>query len=243
MECTVYFHVTAFEPGRPVGCGIRVVDDDSARPIHESGICLPDTLDRHTAALDALTRVLDIILPLGSTRVALCCDNELLTRQVTGQTRVTMASLEARFHDTMMRLLQLDEWQITTIDGPEMSYVTDLATRAAREGQPVEALSFEQADQQRETRTGVPQWTVMLLEDPGRACPAGCGGQVRYPFGPDTPAGFCVHATRVVLEDGPLTWADPDQCRMTTVCPCCDVPISIERVRGTEEPTPPTTPC
>ncbi|MAE60014.1 MAG: hypothetical protein CMJ49_01510 [Planctomycetaceae bacterium] len=238
MDYTLYIHITSPHPGRPLACGIQIIDDDAARPIHESGSPLTDTEDRHAAAFDALNHALDLIVPLPAQRVALCCDNELLTQQVTGATPITIPALAERFNQTMNRLLRLHAWQINTVDSPPIARATELADAAARQGHTIEPITFDQADHRREPHTGVPQWTVTCLEDPGARCPAPPTPHTRYPFGPDTPAGLCVHAARAALDDGPLHWPDPNQQRMTTVCPHCHAPIRIERVGAADSNTP-----
>lgn len=81
-----------------------------------------------------------------------------------------------------------------------------------------------------------PQWTVQFTSAPPPAiCPAPCGNHQRYTFGPQMPAGLCVHAAAVILDEGPLVWDDPAQQRDRTWCPRCKAEMLIERAADPDQ--------
>lgn len=213
-------------------CGVIVTDARSARPIHESGDYLGDCPSAQDAAFAGLLKVLETLVPLSPESVELQCTNEWLVRQVTGAAPIESPAQIDLYEQVIGHLLRLDSWRISVSDVQEIQRAVDLAERAVTDAAGVSDLDVESAAQtQHEKHTGIPQWTVQLLDDPGPDCPARCRTDRKYAFGPDMPAGFCVHAGIVALTDGPLTWTDPQQKRMTTVCPHCDATLRIDLVR------------
>ena len=231
MELIVYLHSAVREQDDRAACGLVVTDALAARPIHEAGCLLGSSTDAATAALRALITALELIVPRQPHTVQFRCNDEAMVQQLTGTQPLTDDALRPLWDQAAALLLQLDRWQMQTWNPDELRRPADLALQAMDSGANVIELTMDEAAaQQRREHTGVPQWTVTLLEAPGPDCPAGCAANVKHPFGPDTPAGFCVHAAKAVLEDGPLTWTDPQQKRITTVCPHCEVPLRIELV-------------
>jgi len=213
-------------------CGLIVTDARSARSIHESGHYLGDCPSAQDAAFSGLLKVLQTVESLSPDTLELQSTNEWLVRQVTGASPVETPEQVELYERVIGHLLKLDSWRISVADVREIQRSVDLAERAVADAAGVSDLDVDAAARaHHEQHTGVPQWTVTLLDDPGRDCPARCQPNRKYAFGPDMPAGFCVHAGIVSLTDGPLTWSDPKQTRMTTVCPNCDVTLQIEVVR------------
>lgn len=209
-----------------------VIDARTARPIHESGGYLGDRATAQDAAFASLLTVLETIAEMNADSLELQCTNEWLVRQVTGASPIDQPTQMELYEQVVGRLLQLDTWKIVVVEATEIQRAADLAERAVADAAGLTDLNVNEARAaHHEQHTGVPQWTVELLEDPGPDCPARCRTGRKYAFGPDLPAGFCVHAGIVALTDGPLTWSDPDQKRMTTVCPNCDVALRITVVR------------
>jgi hypothetical protein len=231
MDLIVHFDCLVAQAAGPAACGVVVIDHNAARPVHEAGYYLGDQPSVSAANLAALVKSLEVVCTMGPGRVDLRCPDELLIRQVTGASPVVDGDQAPVFNQIVRALLRLDNWQISFADRDEYRRPTELAERAMNEAGEVTDLHAEDARRlHHQSHTGIPQWTVTLLEAPGADCPARCQAGAKYPFGPDVPAGLCVHAALVALTDGPLVWDDSDQTRMTTVCPHCDVPIEINRV-------------
>ena len=55
-----------------------------------------------------------------------------------------------------------------------------------------------------------------------------CDPDREYAFGPSMPEGMCIHAAKVILEEGPLIWP-PDQREGSTWCPRCNAKIILKR--------------
>ncbi len=215
---------------QPASCGLVVVDAAAARPVHQAGYFLGPVPLVEVAAYRALLRALELVLPMKPESVDLRCTSELLVQQMTGVYPVS-GEAERLCDEVQGHLLKLDTWRIASDVPEDATGATELARRALEDEQDLIALSAEDSPRRHHRDyTGVPQWTVELLEDPGPDCPAKCAAGIRYPFGPDLPAGFCVHAAREALNDGPLTWIDLSQRSMTTVCPHCEVPMRIKLV-------------
>ncbi len=214
-----------------VACGVVVTDTDAARSIHEAGYYLGELADRDRAAEEALLKAVTAAgeeepetLEVG------CTDAGLVERVTTGAVEGASEALQK----ALWALLGFENWRIRVVEQGEVQRAAELASEAMGRAGPVDVLNASTAaKQQKQAFTGVPQWTVTLLEDPGRDCPAGCGPDRTYPFGPDTPAGFCVYAARAVLQEGPLGWeAGSGQQRLTMLCPVCDAPMRIDRIGG-----------
>jgi ribonuclease HI len=209
-------------------CGIIAINRTTARCVQASGSYLAGIDNPDAAAWTALDRALDLAQSLEIERVELRSANRELVEQITGS-RAVEPACESMHEMAMCRLLQLDDWQIKY--DSEDTRAGELADQALACRGELDQLSTDDATRQQHVQhTGVPQWTVTLLEEPGPDCPARCRANQPYPFGPDTPAGLCVHAAQTALLEGPMAWSDPDQQRLTTVCPWCEVPIRIERV-------------
>jgi len=209
-------------------CPGVIINQTTARPVHEAGYYLGPTASAQAATFATLLKALEVALPLDPGRIELHCANELLVRQVTGQAAPGGDDELDLYEQSLGALLRLDSWQIRATEPAEVQRANDLAGHALHQAEDVHDLHVDDSTvRHRREHTGVPQWTVELLEDPGADCPARCVSGKRYAFGPDTPAGFCVHAAIVAMTDGPLTWPDPDQRRMTTSCPHCDTPLRI----------------
>lgn len=230
MHLTARFDCVRHEHHTDAACGLILFDQATARTIHETGCYLGKTHSPHHALLLALLRMLDLALPSKPQRLELACTSELLIRQITGELPISDPAERDLVEQAMAMLLKLDIWQISLTDDADRAQVSDLARRALLEACDVNDLDLQTSDlRHHPDHTGVPQWTIELLEDPGDQCPARCNSGRRYAFGPDTPAGLCVHAAIGALIDGPLCWPDPDQQRMTTSCAHCGTPLRIER--------------
>lgn len=230
MHLTVYIDTAADASGAAFAGGVVVVDATSARAIHEAGYPL-EANAAHAAVYDALLRAMDVVESMQATELDVRLTSQRVVNQITGVEPVEDETLAERFERVLAALLRIDTWKIG-LDHKPPPRTAALAGAALRaSGDVVELDPDAAAEQQKREHTGVPQWTAELLEEPGIDCPARCHESIRYAFGPDLPAGFCVHAASVVLTDGPLGWNDPDQTRMTTVCPFCDVPIQIEMIK------------
>jgi ribonuclease HI len=230
MDLLIHFDCVGLDEAGTAGLGVVITDRRTARAIHEVGCYLGPCGSPHGAQIAALVRALEMALPLQPERLELRCCNELLVRQLTGGASVAIGD-SAPLEQAVMQLLRVDSWQIGLADPADNQRARQLAQQAVDEAGDVTALHHDDAQQQqRRDHTGVPQWTLTLAEDPGPDCPAGCAARRAYPFGPDVPGGLCVYAALVGLTDGPLVWDDPQQRRMTSVCPQCEVPIEIDRV-------------
>jgi ribonuclease HI len=229
MDLSIEFASIIRARDGPSACGVVITDRTTARAIHASGHDLGTQPSAQAALLAALDQALDLAGPLEPQTVELRCASELLVRQITGRSPVADVPA-SRFESITRKLLGLDSWRITAADAAQMHRAQALAERALAEAGPVTELNpGDAAKRQQQRHTGVPQWTVELVGEP-HACPAGCCAGQRFAFGPDTPAGLCVHAAVVALTDGPMAWLSPDQQSMTTLCPHCECTIRLQRV-------------
>ena len=210
--------------------GVRLVDASTARPIHEAGYPVEAASTPLAAHYQALVYALRLAVPLEPSHVDLRCGSRDLVEQVTGAGPLEEEDLQSLYQQALQQLIRLDSWRIGAAEASENRRPAELARDALSRGETVVELDHATAQRQHSVEhTGVPQWTAELMEEPGGDCPAGCSAGVRHAFGPDTPAGFCVHAARVALLDGPLGWQDDAQQQMTTSCPRCDVPVRLVR--------------
>jgi hypothetical protein len=192
----------------------------------------------------SLVRALSITAEMAPETLAIQCGDELLARQVTGEARVVDEHANEQFDAVLGLLLQLSSWQIRAIEPEQMQDAMELARRALEEAGSVTDLDAAEAPRlHQQAHTGVPQWTLSILDQGDQPCPARCSEGQRFAFGPDTPAGLCVHAALVALTDGPLTWPDPTQRRMTTSCPHCDRTLRLEKLAGPDDPPPASGDC
>ncbi len=230
MDLSIDFASVTRGRAGPSACGVVITDRTSARTIHETGHYLGDQPSAQAALVAALSEALDAAVPLEPQAVELRCASELLVRQVTGQSPGgdTPQNL---LDEVTMKLLALDSWRIVATDAAESIRAAEsLAERALAGAGQVSDLEAEDAKRRRDVRfTGVPQWTVQLMEEP-EGCPAACRCGQRFAFGPDIPAGLCVHAALIALTDGPMVWNDPQQRQMTTLCPHCSCTIRIRQI-------------
>lgn len=232
MHLTAYFAARGVPDGGPASCGLVLNHRETERPIYEAGHFLGSQIRLEAAPYLALLRLLDIAADSSPDQLELCCPHRDLIEQITTASPSGPDEIQDLHTQVMMKLLRFDHWQIKLANPEPLRRPRELAESALREACDCVDLSIESStQQQKQQHTGVPQWIVELLEDPGADCPARCTVGRRYPFGPDLPAGFCVHAARIALEDGPLLWADTEQTRMTTMCPFCEIPMRIERVQ------------
>ena len=228
MELVVEIETVSDEAGRAAYAFI-VTDTDSARAVHEAAHPA-EHRDEMLVAYEALGRVLELLRDERPQVAQIHCTSRDLVDQITG-TAVAEGKAAAMYEAAMMQLLKLDSWSLSARDRGENRRALQLAQEALADGGDIVSLDIDEAASRQQQRyTGVPQWTVELLDEPGEACPARCRAATRYPFGPDTPAGFCVYAAAVARADGPMSWSDATQQRMTTMCPHCDMPLRIVRV-------------
>ncbi|MHB1157825.1 MAG: reverse transcriptase-like protein [Phycisphaerales bacterium] len=232
MDLILQFDHLVRGPRHATAAGIVITDAHAARAIHEAGHDLGDQPTPQAAAPAALLQALRIVEPLRPDTLELRCCNELLVRQITSGSVVSGGAEAAIYEQVLALLLRIDSWRITLIEPADNRRAYELAERAFAEGGPVTELHHNDSRQlHHSAHTGIPQWTVELLAPASdEPCPAHCVIGKKYPFGPDLPGGFCVHAAIVALTDGPMTWSDPDQKQMTTYCPHCETPLRITRV-------------
>jgi len=217
---------------RAGAAGVVVIDERRARPIHEAGYELQPVASAQAAAVAGLEKAVEVAAEMQPPSVAIRCDNELLVRQVTGAAPLDDEASTERHERVLQALLRLNSWHMAVAEPAEMQRASELAQRTLEEGE----APGEQAEAggggpaTGEEDPAPPQWVAALLDDPGPRCPARTQPGKRFPFGPETPAGFCVHAAAAAIDDGPLHWAEPAQRRMTTLCPHCDATLRLERV-------------
>lgn len=232
MDLQIVF--TANQPsGAPAVCAMVATDMANGGTIHEATCLIPADLSPTLTRYHAITRTLDLAEQLGATDLRLKCPWQSMVDQLTIGSPLEDQSPQAQtiFEQVLGRLWQLDTWQITTDkQSPEAKLAQRMMANAQDDPQAQIISDLDTAQRRREQYTGVPQWTVELLEDPGCDCPARCQPGKKYMFGPDTPQGLCVHAAAAALAEGPLQWTDPEQKRLTTICPHCEVPIRIDKI-------------
>ncbi len=224
MELRVCIDWVTDEPGRHYACGVVIVDTRTMRPIHESGHWLGAVPSDLEAAYRALLIGTEIAAAHHPENTQLRTPGgDTLANTVTGAAPVepTLAPWHERI---VSALLQLDGWYLDRLDRAEEPRAASLAQRALRDTQDLPNTPAP------DSTPAEPRWVVEFSTDTAPPCPKPTRMQNRYGFGPDTPAGLCVHAASAALSDGPLTWTDPAQRSMTTSCPKCGVPLSMRRV-------------
>lgn len=218
-----------------------MLDAETGQHLHAKGYVLGALPTPHAAAYVALVRAIELVIPLGPSDVEIRVSSQALINQITDAEPIDIddVSLIPLYEQAAASLLRLDIWKLRAADRKANRFVAELAQRALEAGADVEqtpqacdaAAAVSSTEAQINTRVAVPvdqsAWTVELLDEPDGDCPANCHTGIRYAFGPVTPAGFCVHAARAALNDGPLTWDDPAQKQLTTLCPECRVPLRI----------------
>ncbi|MEX2673705.1 MAG: hypothetical protein WD294_16515 [Phycisphaeraceae bacterium] len=226
--------------------GVVITEIETAKPVHAAGDLLPDAEAAPDALYRAMLQALSVIEELDPAEVELRCDSPTLVEQLTGGGAIEVeAGLEALFEQAMLRLLRLGLWRIRCVETAELHRPRELAEQtltatpgvepAPTEPEPTPDSPAENAAGNIRDKVGGGSgtrwggWSVVFAEDAGKRCPMDCRARQRFHFGPGTPEGFCIQALPAIAEDGPLTWDDPQQQRMTTQCPHCDVPMDIEK--------------
>jgi len=114
-------------PG-PAGAGV-VIEDEQGRLIHEAGYFL----GRHTnnaAEYHALLRALERAARVQSQALTICCDSELLVRQLTGEYQVRSDRLMALFNQAQLLLVRGPRWTIKHIPREQNQRADRLANLA-----------------------------------------------------------------------------------------------------------------
>lgn len=234
VDLTIFVSCRYVASEGQAAAGIVAVDEHRARAIHESGRELGVLGSAQEAAAAALERAIDVAEQFKPDSVAIRCDNELLVRQVTGAAEPGDAASRDRLGRVMVALLRLSGWHISVAEPSEARRSSELAQQAIEAGEVSVAVEDAEGGGAAGERVAVsPEWTAMLLAEPGPRCPSRMKPGRRYPFGPTTPSGCCIHAAEAALTDGPPRWLEAAQRRMTTLCPHCEAPIQLQR---TDEP-------
>ena len=225
-------------PG-PSAAAVIIRDADTNKTLHEAAYFLGRATN-NVAEYEGLIRALKIARQLGAKRVQIFADSELMVRQTTGQYRVKSAELKPLAQQAQSLLLKIDTWRIEHIPREQNREADQLVNRALDAGHDIQGSDSEQGGQTsasagRKTKRTMPKnqtgWTVKFLKAPPKACPARCPKGSVFRFGPDTPAGFCIHAAQAVFDENPVLWSQVARTQSQTHCPHCDAPLSIERIQ------------
>jgi ribonuclease HI len=222
-------------PG-PAAAGVTIRNSDTSATLHEGGYFL-GTATNNVAEYQGLLTALRVATGMDASRLTIYSDSQLMVRQITGSYRVKSAPLK-KLHDQAQSLLRgFEQWKITHVLRDANKRADELANLAMDAGRDVIVLpagdhSNEpplQADapDKRETQDrDSPCWTARLTGPTGPDCPARISQDQVFEFGPTTPAGFCVFAAQVVLDEA-LT-PPPGGCDRQATCPRCGVGIKLD---------------
>lgn len=212
------------ESSGPWAAGIVICDPAAGCRLNETGRKLEAAGDERAAHYQALLAGLQAAAAMSPEELEIRCVRHELVQRITGDPGAGVEEDELH-QQVMMQLLRFDIWRIVAVDAGELKRPLELAGQAL-------GLSSQQIAQAMPAAKAPigPRWTVQLMEEPGRDCPAGCREGVAYEMSATVPAGLCIHAARAALIDGPLGWKSAEQSRMTTYCDHCDVPLQITRL-------------
>lgn len=232
-------------PG-PASAAVVLTETDSRRVVHEAGYYLGRATN-NVAEYSALLRGLDVAVRVGAKVLHIRSDSELMVRQLEGQYRVKSPDLKPLFEQAQSLMRRLGQVHVQHVYRDKNKRADELANMAMDAKRDVIVVSGLDAPRPAEDPPGpasgqpstsapapdaptdpiLSRWTAELLRSPGPRCPAACSPGKLYAFGPDTPAGFCVHAAAAALSLGPLAWKPGQDNRDQFPCPRCGVTIRI----------------
>lgn len=238
-------HVDGASRGNPgpaaAGIVIRRLGSDDL--MLEAGYHL-GRMTNNCAEYEALIRALQITGDSEAGQVHIFSDSELMVRQITGEYRVKSPVLKPLYEQVQHLLLKLDHWQVQHIDREQNVRADELANLALDAGCDEVVLDkmdaaaggagqgLEPAGSNASTSVGQVRWTTNLAEGKANAtsCPLGCPNDTPFAFGPATPSGFCIHATKAVFAatpiDAPVKFGNLR--RIETTCEHCGLLVRIE---------------
>ncbi|GAB4189744.1 MAG: hypothetical protein Kow00105_04120 [Phycisphaeraceae bacterium] len=225
MKLTIHFDGGSRGNPGPASAGVVITDAETGRPVHEAGYFL-GRCTNNVAEYTGLIRSLEVAKKMGAGEVDIFSDSQLLVRQILGEYRVKSPDLKPLYEKAVRLLDGFDAWHIEHVRRDGNQRADELANLAMDRQADVSGDGTPMpSDPAKHTGVERVVWTATLSGKNGR-CLAGCATGNEYTFGPTTPEGFCLHATRAMLTDGPLDW--PNNRRTGSVrCQACGLTVQM----------------
>lgn len=220
-------------PG-PAAAGVCILDADTGRIVHESGMYLGRATN-NVAEYRGLLHALNIAARLGGTDLRIHTDSQLMARQIRGEYRVKSADLLPLFEQARRRLKDFPKWSIQDVRR-EQNKRADALVNQALDAKADIAASTSPAGNRPSAIDGslsevsVPasHWfEARFPRGTGGDCPAPTGKGSAYPFGPTVPGGLCLYAARAILDAGLLDDRGGDEVRRQARCRRCAAVIEL----------------
>lgn len=237
MEITIYIDGGSRGNPGPAAAGVVITHTQTDAPLHEGGYFLGRATN-NVAEYTGLIRALQIAARYEPTLTKIYSDSQLMVRQITGEYRVKSPDLKPLFEDAQSQLLSFPHWQIHHVLRDKNKRADELVNMAldkksdvvvidiAEPGEHPDAPVIEQVKPEKKITNDA--WTAQFCDLPGLECPAPASAGQVFKFGSTTPAGLCVHAAAIILEEGPLDWS-PTETEGDTFCTRCKVRINLMR--------------
>jgi ribonuclease HI len=222
-------------PG-PAAAGVCILDADTGRLLHESGIYLGRATN-NVAEYRGLLHALDIAGRLGGRQLHIHTDSQLMARQIRGEYRVKSPDLLPLFEKASRQLQAFPRWTIQDVRREQNQRADALVNQALDAKADVVADANPAADPP-STGGHAPSPAPAAMSSAhwfearfpaatGKACPAPTGKGSVYPFGPTVPAGLCLYAARAILDAGLLDADGGRHVQRRARCPRCDAAIEL----------------
>ncbi len=242
MNLCIYIDGGARGNPGPAAAGVTIHAGDPSKPLHEAGYFLGHTTN-NIAEYKGLLLALSIAVQMGADQVSVHSDSQLLVQQILGKYRVSSPALKP-LHERANKLLQpFAKWKITHVRREYNRRADELANMAMDQRDDVIvttvpkdvaagelAQSGQDAGAEEHATVTPPSWSVQLSTDPGPVCPARQPAGRSYHFGSTTPEGFCIYATRAVLEDTLDRASSSVIGPIQSHCRRCGVSITVQSV-------------
>ncbi|MEX0775914.1 MAG: ribonuclease HI family protein [Phycisphaeraceae bacterium] len=228
-------------PG-PAAVGIVIQDPDTSASLLEAGYFLGRTTN-NVAEYRGLLRALEGAIKLGADEAEIISDSELMVRQMRGDYRVKSPDLKPLYDQARHLLGKLKNCEIRHVRREWNRRADELANLAIDAKRDVVVMSMDGLSKPSAapgagssvvaaaSAQASPRWVATLQGAPGSTCPAADMKQREFVFGPTTPAGMCVHAAQVALNNAPSPGKAGANQPVTVHCDRCGVAIEI-RNRG-----------
>ncbi len=220
-------------PG-PAAAGVCIVDADTGRLLHESGLYLGRATN-NVAEYRGLLHALEIAARLGGRDLRIYTDSQLMARQIRGEYRVKSPDLMPLFEQARRRLKDYPRWSIQDVRR-EQNKRADALVNQALDAKADVAGGADSIGNRQAPIDHTPQPSLSVSshwfeacfpKGTGKNCPAPTGKDSVYPFGPTVPGGLCLYAVRAILDSGLLDGRGGGDVRRRARCPRCTAVIEL----------------